>query len=123
MRTKSLVLACVVGLAASACAHAKVPDENFAPDQTIAAAEERNVEDHPQAKLHLKLARDQVKEAQRLTEEGDEKEAKLMMLRAQADADYALALLRNADQTKETESIRKKLEQLRKEMSTTPTEQ
>lgn len=38
-------------------------------------------------------------------------------MKAQSDADYALALLRREDERAETEKVRKKLEQLRKEMN------
>ena len=123
MRTKLFVSACLLTLAASSCAGAKVPDENYAPGQTIAAAEERNAADHPEAQLHLKLARDQMDNATRLKDDGKDKEANLLMLRAQADADYALALLRRSDQQAQTNEIRDKISTLREEMRTATTEE
>jgi hypothetical protein len=107
---------CAIVLASSACGGAQIPDDNYAPAQTIAAAEERDVEDSPDAKLHLKLARDQMAEAEKLKADGKEDDAKLLMLKAQADADYALAILRQKDQEEETAEVVKKLEELRAEM-------
>jgi hypothetical protein len=117
MKIRLIVLACVVGMTATACAGTQIPDKNYAPDQTIAAAEERGVDELPKAKLHLKLARDQFDQAQKLEKAGDDEKAKLKLMKAQADADYALSLLRREDEKKETEKVRKKLEKLRKEMN------
>ena len=123
MKTKLFVSTCLLALAASSCGGAEIPDENYAPEQTIAAAEERSAEDHPEAQLHMQLARDQMNEANKLKEDGKDKDANLLMMRAQADADYALALLRRADQQASTAEIREKLSALREEMRTATTEE
>jgi hypothetical protein len=116
MKRYVLAALCAIVLTSSACGGAQIPDDNYAPAQTIAAAEERDVENSPDAQLHLKLARDQIAEAEKLKADGKEDEAKLLMLKAQADADYALSLLRRKDQEKETAEVVKKLEELRAEM-------
>ena len=117
MNRTIVILTSLIALVASSCASAQLPDENYAPAQTIAAAEERDVDNLPEAKLHLKLARDQMQEAEALRKDGKEDEADILMMKAQADADYALAILRRQDQQAETEEVRKKLEELRAEMN------
>lgn len=116
MKRYVLMALCAVMLAGSACASAQLPDDNYAPAQTIAAAEERSVDDLPDAKLHLKLARDQMAQAEKLKADGKDEEAQMMMMKAQADADYALAMLRRKDQQAETAEVVERLEQLRAEM-------
>ena len=108
---------------AAGCASTPVPEGTFAPDQTIAAAEERGAEDNPQAKLHLQLAREQLDEARALKEEGEEAEAKLKLATAQVDAEYALALLRRDAARAEAEEIQEQIESLRQEMQGTTTEE
>jgi hypothetical protein len=50
----------------------------------------------PKAALHLKMARDQVTEAERLMGDGKREAAQMLLLRARSDAELALAFTREA---------------------------
>src|SRR5205814_3324350 len=52
---------------------------------------------NPQAALHLKMARDQLAEAQGLIDSGKNDEARLVLERANADAEVALMITREAE--------------------------
>ncbi len=61
-------------------------------NSAIRGADEVGAESQPQAAYHLQLARDQVAAAERMTANGDDVAAKRMLMRAQADAELAIAL-------------------------------
>lgn len=122
MKWQLIAIACVLGVGGTSCATAQVPDKNYTPNQTIAAAEERGAEELPEARLHLKLARDQLTAAKKLKDKGLPEEANIKLLKAQSDADYALALLRHKAEKEEEVQVRKKLERLRKELEQTKEE-
>jgi hypothetical protein len=64
---------------------------------SISAAAAVGAEQHPQAALHLKMARDQVKLAQRLRSDGEDERARLVLERADADAEMALMIVHEAE--------------------------
>lgn len=68
------------------------PPSRMGATSAIRGAHEVGAEGQPQAALHLQLARDQVALAERMTANGDTVEAKRMLMRAQADAELAIAL-------------------------------
>ncbi len=82
----------VVGCGGSSLPPAKAADTQ----SSISAAAAVGAEQNPQAALHLKMARDQLSQAQRLIEEGKDDEARLVLERATADADVALIITREA---------------------------
>lgn len=86
------------------------------PEQSIARAKERGTDKNPEAQLHLKLAEDGIAKASSL--KGDDKpdEAKLVLLKAEADANYALSLLRLDTAKAEAEELKKKIDELKSEM-------
>jgi hypothetical protein len=61
-------------------------------EASIRGAQEVGAARVPQAQLHLKLAQEQVDKAKALMADGDNKRAEMLLLRAQADAELALAL-------------------------------
>lgn len=67
-----------------------------APTSEIRAAHEVGAAKTPQAALHLRLAKEELAKAKRLSADGDDKEAASMLTRSQADAELAVALARNA---------------------------
>jgi flavin reductase (DIM6/NTAB) family NADH-FMN oxidoreductase RutF len=76
---------------------AAVPNEKIAAtDSSIRAAEELGAPRVPQASLHLQLAKEENGNAQKLMKDGDTKHAEGQLMRAQADAELALALAREA---------------------------
>jgi len=97
------VAAGVLGLACSACGGAAPPDQRLTESQAaVRAAQEVGAERVPQSALHLKLAQEQVDKGRRLMNEGDNEEANLMLQRAQADAELAIALAREESMRQET---------------------
>lgn len=88
---KILGAALCAGLFAAACA-ASVPAEKVsAVDSSIRAAEVLGAHDVPQAALHLQMAKDATKRAQELIAEEEPESAIGMLMRAQADAELAMA--------------------------------
>ena len=57
-------------------------------------AKELGADAHPQAKLELKLADEQIAAAKRLVADGENERADLVLVRARADAELALALVK-----------------------------
>jgi hypothetical protein len=79
------------------------------------AAEEVGADRNPKAQLHLKLARDQVTEANRLAREGDGESARLLLDRAQADAELALQLARTEQEQIKAREAWDKVKEFQKE--------
>jgi hypothetical protein len=65
----------------------------------VRAAEELNADKTPQAALHLKLAKEQIDQAKQRMTDGDNERAEFLLLRADSDAELAVALARE-DSTK-----------------------
>lgn len=86
----------VLVLGISACATTQLASARLErTEASIRAAEEVGALAVPDARLHLQLAKDQTAQARALAADGDER-ASLMLVRAQADADLAVALAREA---------------------------
>jgi hypothetical protein len=80
-----------------ACGGSSLPPAKVADTQSsISAAAAVGADQHPQAALHLKMARDQLSQAQGLINDGKNREAKLVLDRANADAEVALMITREA---------------------------
>jgi len=83
---------CLVGCSSSSLPPAKVVETQ----SSISAAAAVGAEQNPQAALHLKMARDQLSEAQSLIDSGKNDAARLVLERANADAEVALMITREA---------------------------
>ncbi len=108
---------CLVGIVAlvTACGGAAVPRESLtAAKASIAGAEVGGAASEPKAALHLKLAKEQVAKAESLINDGDNAEAARVIDRAQADADLALSLAKEANSIKEAQDTKDQLDKLRK---------
>lgn len=82
---------------AVACGGSSLPPAKVADTQSaISAAAAVGADQNPQAALHLKMARDQLKQAQTLNEDDKADEAQLVLQRADADAEVALMITREA---------------------------
>lgn len=86
------LVATLVACGASAVPPAKVADTQ----SSISAATAVGADQNPQGALHLKMARDQLKQAQTLIDEDKGDEARLVLERANADAEVALMITREA---------------------------
>ncbi|WP_162687396.1 DUF4398 domain-containing protein [Bradymonas sediminis] len=94
----------------------KIPSDQYGqPRETIRVVDEMGVENNPQAKLHLKLANDELENADKLIKQDKKEEAKLSLTRAEADAALALALLKRDEMKKEVDEVQEKLERLKKQ--------
>ena len=79
------------------CAGAPVPHERMASSAAaIRAAEEVGAKNQPQAELYLKLARDELERANALIQNGENELARLVLMRAEADAELSIALSKEA---------------------------
>lgn len=80
-----------------ACGGSSLPPAKVADTQSsISAAAAVGADQNPQAALHLKMARDQLKQAQALLDDNKGDEARLVLERADADAEVALMITREA---------------------------
>jgi len=72
-----------------------VPTQRMADAQSAErSATELGAPAVPQAQLMLKLAQEQIAQAQRAIADGDNKRADALLIRANADAEFAIALAR-----------------------------
>lgn len=79
------------------CGSYPAPQEHMVNSQaSVRAATEVGAQNNPQAALHLKLAQEQVAQAQQLMQDGENKRAEFVLLRAESDAELAVALAREA---------------------------
>ncbi|XXX82250.1 DUF4398 domain-containing protein [Sorangium sp. So ce134] len=95
---RKAVILTLLGASAAGCAApaATFGDRAAASQVMILAAEEAGADEVPPADVHLRLAREQVERARRLSADGAPDRARRMLLRAQADAELAIALAREA---------------------------
>lgn len=90
---------------AVACGSAPQPTERLATAQAaVRAAKEVGAKDVPQAQLHTQLAEEQVQQAQKMIENGDNERAEMVLRRATADAELAVALARENESQKQAEA-------------------
>lgn len=112
MKIANMGVVAGIGLLAVACASAPEPTERLASAQaSIRAAKEVGADNVPQAQLHAQLAQEQVTQANKLIEEGENERADFLLRRAAADAELALALAREATQAKQTQAAEAVLSQ------------
>jgi hypothetical protein len=94
VRNSIVIGATLLGLG---CASSPAPTEQLASaEASVRAANELGAASVPRAKLHLKLAQAQVTQARKLTEDGEMERASVVLTRARADAELAVALVREA---------------------------
>jgi len=95
MIKRIMTLAMFVALAR--CASTPVFTEKLASTEApIRAAEELGASRVPQAALQLKLAQDEMEVAKQFLKDGNKQRADWLLLRAQADAELAVALAKEA---------------------------
>jgi pyridoxal biosynthesis lyase PdxS len=95
----------VIALCAVGCASYPAPNERVASAlASVRGAGEAGAMDVPEAALHVKLAQEQIEQAQALMKDNDNKRAGDLAERAFEDAELALALARE-------DAAKKKLDQ------------
>jgi hypothetical protein len=94
MKTMAWMGAASVALGACASS-GPVPAERLAKSEAaIRIAQETGAQKVPPAALHLKVANDELAMAKKLIENGDNRRAEYILMRAEADANAALSLTR-----------------------------
>lgn len=95
------------------CSNAQLRTE--ASTSGIRAAEEVGAAKIPQASLHLQLAREELELARKLSVEGEKEKAASMLLRAEADAELAVALSHGDAEKSEALSAVERVRKLRQD--------
>jgi hypothetical protein len=83
-----------------------------AAEAAVRAAEVAGAQNGPQSALHLKRAREQVETGRALIQEGENERAEWTLLRAQSDADLALAVATEEARRKQAAAAKAELDQL-----------
>jgi Domain of unknown function (DUF4398) len=87
----------IFAFALTACAGAPPPKEHLATSMAaVKTAESAGASNEPEAAKHLKLAKDEIGQAQKMIAEEENEHADRMTMRASNDAELALALAREA---------------------------
>lgn len=95
------------------CANAPLRTEGSTSG--IRAAEESGAAKVPQASLHLQLAREELESAKSLAADGKKEKADSMLMRAEADAELAVALSHKDAERTEAMAAVERARQLRKD--------
>jgi hypothetical protein len=106
--------AAVISALAVGCAQAPLRSTE-ASTSGIRAAEEVGAPAVPRAALHLQLAKEELEHARGLAANGDKDQASSLLLRAEADAELAVALSREATEGSEARAAVERVHQLRQE--------
>lgn len=95
MRSIFIAGSLLVAAAIAGCASGPpINERTESSTAAIRAAEEVGANKVPRASLHLQLAKEEAEHAKQLSTSGDKERAASLLLRAEADADLAVALSR-----------------------------
>lgn len=102
----------------AACASVPPPHERMASaEAAVRGAEEANSITTPQAELELKLARDGIARAKQDMRAGDNELATYALMRAEADAELAIALAHDADARSQAERAEQEAQRMQNGMN------
>jgi hypothetical protein len=114
--TSVFLVTALMAVLAAGCGGAAPPNERLASAEgALEAAQEAGARGIPQAALYLKLAERQLGKAKVLMKDGSNDRAKLMLIRAEADAELARFLAREQTALAESQAVLKQAEQLKAE--------
>ena len=114
-KSRSWPLGLVFVITALGCGGAPKPEARIASSQgAIRGAQEAGAEGVPQATLHLKLAQEQRQQALELIKNDENHRADLLLARAEADAELAVALSREATAKADAEKAAEEVESLKR---------
>lgn len=114
---RSIVMAGSILYAVVATGCASGPPVNQRTESSTAAiraAEEVGATRVPRASLHLQLAKEEAERAKGLSASGDKERAASLLLRAEADADLAVALSREQAEKVEAQQAMERVHELQK---------
>ena len=115
IRIMLFAMAVMATAIAAGCASAPAPLRTEASTSGIRAAEEAGAANVPQASLHLQLAKEELELAKGLAAKGEKKKAASMLLRAEADAELAVALSRGDAEKAEARDAIERVRKLRQD--------
>src|SRR5262252_8651861 len=99
---------------AAGCGSYPPPTERVSSaEAAIRGAQEVGASSVPAAALSVKLAQEEVQKAKQLMQDGDNKRAELILMRAQADAELALAQSRESQAKNEAQQALEQVKALR----------
>lgn len=105
MKTIALGLVALSALAAG-CASTPLPADRMGSAQaSIRGAEVAGARNEPTAALHLRLAQENYDKALKMAKDGDSDRAKLVLQRAEADAELALLLSKEHQERAEAQKL------------------
>lgn len=112
MRTTSVILGALFLVACGGSA--PVPSDRLASAEAASrSARELGAENEPKAALHLKLADEQIAAAKKLMADDDNKRADMVLQRANADAELAVMLAKEATAKNDADKAQEKLKNLK----------
>jgi Domain of unknown function (DUF4398) len=104
----------VCAVLAAGCGSYPAPTERVSSaEAAIRGAQEVGSGGVPAAALSVKLAQEEVQKAKQLMQDGDNKRAELILMRAQADAELALAQARESQAKVEADKALDQIKQMR----------
>ena len=100
-----------------ACGASSPPQMQLSKSQSaIRGAETAGAEESPKAKLHLKMAKDHLANAEQLIAEEEYDDASLVLRRAEVDAELAIALANEGRARERAEDLQRRVQELKREM-------
>lgn len=112
-RVSFVAMAALLGFLAIGCGGAAVPHQALnAAEASTRAAEVGGAQNSPKAELYLKYARDGIAKAKQLITEEKNEAARRLLVRAEADAEVALAMAKRQEAAKEAAESLERIEQL-----------
>jgi len=120
MKTAAWLALGACALSLSACASTPVPADKLTRSQVaIRSARDLGAEQVPPAAMHLRIATEQVDLARKAMSDGDNKKAEYLLIRAEADAEAAIALSNESIALAAAQRTREDVQRLRSSMKTT----
>lgn len=115
MKLIAPVVVGALGIALGGClSGGPVPADKLARSEAaVRGAEEIGAERHPIGSSHLQTARASFKEGKKLVMDGDQDRAAMMLLRAEADAELAMNVTREANAIEEARKTRDEIRTIR----------
>ncbi|MEO7096969.1 MAG: DUF4398 domain-containing protein [Polyangiales bacterium] len=108
-------IAVVTAIPLGACGSFPKPDARISSSEgAIRGAQEAGAQGVPQANLHLKLAQEERDKAMGLIKDEENEKAEYLLMRAEADAELANSLAREAAAKAETAKTAEQVELLKK---------
>ena len=109
--------ALTLSVVVTACGGSAPPTYQHARSQAaVRAAEELGSASSPKSALHLKMARDHLASAEQLMASDKHDEAGLVLKRAEADAELAVALAREGEERTRAQNANRRVQELRQEL-------